>query len=95
MTTKTYTKEQLIDVLGCGIGKKTDTGLVLLSDDIDGNSRFSIQHAIVFQDGEKFYRTVYSVGATEYQDESPFEYSGTDCLEVKPVQKLITVYEKA
>jgi len=71
---------------------------------ITGHSRlkywygWSIQHSIIFKwkDG-KFYRAHYSTGATEMQDESPWEYyDEVECTEVeqKPVTALQWV-EKA
>lgn len=47
------------------------------------NSRWSIQHEIIFEYQGKFYCTYYSVGATEQQDESPWEYEdNVGCTEV-------------
>lgn len=41
-------------------------------------------HEIVFKDNGKFYSTTYSVGATEMQDESPWEYEReVECIEVE------------
>jgi len=65
-------------------------------DIINSVGRWSINHEMVFQaaDDGKFYRTVYAVGATEYQSETPWEYEGPriKCVEVAPVQELVTVY---
>lgn len=63
---------------------------------IDGKRRWSVDHWGVFAHEGKFYRTTYSVGATEQQDESPYEYEDDmiECPEVVPVSKTITVYEK-
>lgn len=45
-----------------------------IEDNVIGNSRWSIYHEIVFQDRDgKFYQTCYSVGATEYQEEGPWD----------------------
>ena len=65
-------------------------------DEITDNSRWSIIHRRIFEFEGKFYETTYSVGATESQDESPYEYDKEEieCPEVKPVEKLVTVYEK-
>lgn len=42
----------------------------------------------------KFFKTSYSVGATEDQDEPPYEYVKEAVFEeVFPVEKLVTVYE--
>lgn len=47
------------------------------------NSRWSIQHEIIFEHEGKFYQAYYSVGATECQDERPWEYEDeVECTEV-------------
>lgn len=53
-------------------------------DEIVGNSRWSIHHRIIFPYQGKFWETYYSVGATELQDESPWEYEEkVECIEVE------------
>lgn len=65
----------------------------LIEDKITGTSRWSIQHSVVFKLEERFWRTQYQVGATEYQDEQPFEYvDDVPCQEVAPIDKTITVW---
>ncbi|MEC4565450.1 hypothetical protein L8C07_05790 [Paenibacillus sp. CMAA1739] len=55
-----------------------------LVDNITDTSRWSIHHEIVFEHEGKFYQTHYSEGATEMQDESPWEYEeDVDCNEVE------------
>lgn len=55
-----------------------------LEDKIIDNSRWSISHKIIFEHEGKFYSTYYSVGATEMQDESPWEYDKeVECWEVE------------
>lgn len=68
----------------------------IVEDNIIDSTRWSIVHRVVFVLDGKYYQTKYSRGATEYQDERPFEYDGDliEVTEVVPVQKLITVYEK-
>jgi len=62
-----------------------------IKNDIIDNSRWSIYHEIIFKDGDKFYRTSYSVGATECQDESPWEYDDEiECTEVELKQVMVT-----
>ena len=64
---------------------------------ITDTSRWSIHHYIVFEDEGKFYSTNYSEGATECQDERPWEYDDEiDCVEVelKEVTKLEWVIKK-
>ena len=55
-----------------------------LVNNIIDTSRWSVIHEIVFEDKGKFYQTSYSEGATECQDESPWEYEEeVDCIEVE------------
>lgn len=70
-------------------------GFEIVENEISGTSRWSIHYRLVFKHDGKFYLTSYSVGATESQDESPFEYSPdeVECKEVFPVEKTIIVYE--
>ena len=65
-------------------------------DEIIENTRWSILRRRIFGFGGKFYETCYSQGATESQDESPYEYDDDEigCPEVKPVEKTVIVYEK-
>lgn len=59
-----------------------------LEDKILENTRWSIIHEIIFEYEGKFYRTHYSIGATECQYETPWEYDNeVICTEVekKPV----------
>lgn len=59
-------------------------------DEVVDNSRWSIQHEIIFEYEGKFYRTSYSVGATEQQDEGPWEYDDTvECTEVEQKEVLV------
>jgi len=59
-------------------------------------SRWSTIHSLVFSFRRKFYQTRYSRGATEQQDESPFEYADDqiECKEVFQVEKTIIMYEE-
>lgn len=53
-------------------------------DKVIDNSRWSVVHEIVFEDKGKFYQTTYSEGATECQDEEPWEYENeVKCIEVE------------
>lgn len=61
---------------------------------ITGTSRWSIHYSMVFKYDGKTYQARYREGATEMQDESPWEYeSEVECIEVRPVTKTVTVYE--
>ena len=84
-----FKKQDLIDLLG-----GEESPLTEISNKIVDTSRWSIHHKLIFSFGGKFYQTHYSTGATECQDERPFEYDPDEigCEEVLPVQKTITVY---
>ena len=84
-----FEKDFLIDLL--------DSGKATIEDTITGKGRWSIQHRWIFKHDDKFFEAQYSHGATENQDESPFEHSGMmiECPEVNAVEKTVTVYERA
>lgn len=56
-----------------------------IKDDIIDHQRWSVVHEIIFKDNDgKFYKTHYSEGATESQDESPWECDNDiECTEVE------------
>jgi hypothetical protein len=93
MPSKTFDKEELKLVIG-----EDSESLKLIEDDITDTGRWTVHHKMIFEDVEtgKFYLTNYSVGATEQQDEYPFEYAPDEisCVEVKPVEKIVIKYVK-
>jgi len=67
----------------------------LISDEIIDTTRWSIIHRIIFKKDNKYYSTTYSEGATEYQDEAPWEYDDmVECREVEPYEKVIIEYRE-
>jgi hypothetical protein len=68
----------------------------LISDTIEYHGRWEINHKLTFEDtrDNTFWQVFYSLGATENQES---EWFGSDdevkCWKVKPVEKVITVYE--
>ena len=71
-----------------------DDDVQIIQNEIDGHSRWEIYYRVVFKYEEKFYASVYSMGATEQQDSQPYEYDDEiECQEVFPIKKEITVYE--
>lgn len=89
MATKRFTKEFLVDELGLPWEGP------VLSDTITDNGRWSIHHELVFKNPEdgKCYLCSYSVGATESQDERPWEYDKhVDCTEVEERMVLTPMY---
>lgn len=67
-----------------------------LEDKIIENTRWSVVHEMVFPFEGKFYQSVYSVGATESQDESAYEYADDEIevTEVHQVEKTVKVWEE-
>lgn len=66
----------------------------IISDKIDSKSRWSIKYRRVFKHDDKFFETYYSIGATESQDQIPYdeEEDLIECREVFPEQVTVTVY---
>lgn len=66
----------------------------VVKNEISDTSRWSVHYYMIFKFKDKFYETGYSVGATESQDESAYEYAKDliDCTEVEPFEKTITEY---
>lgn len=78
-------KEIMLDIL--------DSGEVLEEQIID-HGRWTIQYEIIFKYEDKYYRAYYSIGATEMQCESPWEYDDeVNCYEVHKVSKMVEVWE--
>ena len=76
MTTKMFGKDYLKYEL--------DLPCNSIVDRIVDTTRWSVVHEIVFEDNGKFYQTTYSEGATEMQDERPWEYDDeVECTEVE------------
>ena len=72
-----------------------DSNFVIVEDRIVGTRRWSVVYEIVVQrktDG-KYFRDSYRRGATENQDESPYEWSEPNFTEVFAVTKTYIIYE--
>ena len=77
MAKKIFSKDYLKNELGLPY----ENAIV---DKIIDTTRWSIVHEIIFEDNGKFYQTTYSEGATEMQDERPWEYEDeVECTEVE------------
>ena len=81
---KVFDKKFLVDEL--------DLPYEALSDRIVDTSRWSEHHEILFEYENVFYLTSYSCGATEIQDESPWEYD--ESVKCFVVEKKIVEVEK-
>ena len=68
----------------------------LISGRVVDQGRWTTTYERIFKYKDKFYRTFFDRGSTEMQDCYPYEYEGNEieCKEVKPVEKLIIVYEE-
>ena len=88
----TFKRDELKEVLD----GDTET-LEKVSDTLTGKNRWSLLHSLVFREKTtgRFFQVGYSEGATEQQDESPFEHEADDVevVEVRPVERTVTVYE--
>lgn len=92
-------KQLLIDLIG---GYSDNTRFEVVDQTISDTSRWSIYYDCTIVDKEtgKFYDASYKEGATEMQDESPFEYDDTDADgnleldEVEPYVETIIRYKK-
>lgn len=86
-------KEDLVE--NHGLPYEGFDGVEVVENKITGTSRWSIHYKVVFKwtDG-KFYSAKYRTGATESQDEQPWEYDDkVECTEVALVEKVVKVWE--
>lgn len=76
-------------------GDYDNTVYEIISNKIVSKSRWSYRNELIVKtlaDG-KFWKSFYSQGATESQDESPYEYEEPVFEEVFPKQVEVTIYE--
>lgn len=95
MNKTNYPVDVLLDLLD-----GNQDALQKVHDEIIDTGRWTINHAMVFCDEGKYFRVRYQLGATEEQEDiEPFERyergGFVECTEVRPVEKLIIVYEVA
>ena len=66
--------------------------------DVVDTGRWTIQYEVIFKEiaTGKHYRTYWQRGATEYQDEKPFEYDNGEinCDEVELVEVVVKEWRK-
>jgi hypothetical protein len=88
--TRIFAKQFLIDTIN------QDGGAIIIQDEIVDTSRWSIIHKLIFAYDNKFWKVTYSVGATEVQDETPFQYDPPNiyCVEVIPVEVSTIIYQE-
>lgn len=85
---KTFDKTYLTEKLVLPYSK------YVVSDTITDTGRWNIEHELIFLDpaDNKYYRTSYREGATELQDERPWEYN--DTVEAVEVEKKLVIKEE-
>lgn len=96
MATKKFPRGDLLLLIGREYRnvEGSSEGYELIDDEIWTNTRWAIVHKIIFKHGGQFWTTMYQVGATEFQEQEPWEFlSEVECTEVVPVEKTITTYE--
>lgn len=85
--TRMFDRETLLDVLDSD---------AIISNEIVDESRWSNIHEIVFEYDGKLYETSYSVGKTEHQEESPWEYESDPqnilCTQVEEYETKVIRY---
>jgi len=82
--------DELIEQL---IEGDTENGYQVISNEICDKSRWSVTYELIVKIGDKFYRTFYDRGATEYQDNGPWEYDAViELYEVEQVKVEVIQY---
>jgi hypothetical protein len=65
-----------------------------IKDTITDTSRWSEHHEIIFAHDGKFYKTYYSQGLTEHQEEYAWQnLEEIECYEVELVEKVVKVWQ--
>lgn len=84
-----FPKEDLEELI---YGSYGDYEVVL--DELEDTSRWRHHYRLVFRHGGRLYETRYNTGATECQDERPFEFDDDEieCQEVEAHEKTVTDY---
>ena len=94
--TRTFTRNELRNM---GLPYASPEGGEIVSDVIVGHRRWEVDHELTFrlasQPAGEAWLVSYSVGATETQDQRPWEYeSAIEARLVRAVEKMVTVWEE-
>ena len=86
------TSEEAADIVYNDSSK--DGHIKVIEDRITSHSRWSVQHRVVLYHipTDTYWQSHYSVGATEYQDESPWQHYSPKFKQVWPYQVTVTQY---
>lgn len=98
---KQFAKSLLLDevgILDLALGHPSPDGWELVATRMTDKSRWSVHYEAIFREpgqpqGEA-WKADYSVGATESQDEGPWEYvEQVDAVKVRLTEKVVEVWE--
>ena len=89
-----FKREDLLELLWDDDYEIEGKSAKVVLNEITSVGRWSIYYKMVFSYDGKYFMHKYSRGATEMQDEEPFEYDGDeiDCIEVEPRELLVIKY---
>lgn len=90
-----FDRELLKKLAALRVGEILDESYVIVENEVYDTGRWSVYCRLIFCDPHgKAWKTLYSVGATEMQDQEPFEYDDCMATLVRPVEKTVIVYEE-
>lgn len=97
MTTRTFTREELVDELGLPCEPYEDK-VTIISDEISDHGRWDMGHTIISQladqPADEAWLTHYAVVVTESQWQAPWEHEDHVTAKlVKRVEKIVEVWE--
>lgn len=84
------------DLIGLAYGSHDADVYKVIQKEIEETSRWSVHYSMVFEFEGKLYLTNYSIGATEMQDEDPYEYDDDEieCCEVEAYEATIIKFRE-
>jgi hypothetical protein len=98
--TRTFSREFMQEVAHCRVGYpviwddgKYPTAHAVMNE-LEGTSRWSTHHRLIFEVDGKTYESFYRQGATEQQDEAPYEndFDEIECIQVEPYERTVIAY---
>ncbi len=77
------------------VGDEPYEGFSVVENKITGTGRWTTNYSLVVKKDDQFFHSRYRTGATENQDESPFEFDGEliEFKEVIPVETIVIEYK--
>ncbi len=90
-----FDKESMLEMMDSDVLIDSDGNehpVKTISNKIYEKSRWSDHHEWIFQVGDRYFRTYYSSGSTESQDESPWEYDEPEVTEMEKYEKTVAAY---